>query len=618
MSSSESLFEQGTTLDDRYQLEQLLGSGGMGWVFLARDLQLREQEVAVKIVYPHLLSTKSSFSRFQNEVSITRRLSHPAIVQTYGFGFTSDGFAYVAMEYVKGETLKERILRSNGSLPFEEVEAILLQIVAGLRFAHEGGVIHRDLKPDNVLLKEDGSVKMADFGLAQLFRDEAHLTQTGHMVGTPIYMSPEQLQGESLDFRSDIYSLGILGFELAAGHPPFQGDALFEVAQKHLESPLPQLPSGKERRPSWFSEFLEECTEKAPEDRFSSLREILDFLTCRVSGASASIERSVGISPIREPQKAPALKWSSVVSWFWLLLVLIPFWVTMGYSHYNKNVQADLAGLLFGFENWCSETIPPLQWAMGPVQWVFGIDREEYERNVLFDSASDRRILLAGVLKLDPNTKHPQDGDYAIHRLAHKRQSISSLRKISRFIDLGVDFDLQNAQGETPLHTAISLGQLKMVELFLSKGANPNSKNAQGWTPLGRAIRNSNSALITILSLYRADPNIRLPEGGTALHFAAEAQDWKTIRLLFHRGADADVQDYIGRTPLMMALIYGGESRDHKKTIEVLVKNSSVELEDAQGKTALDYAHQGGDDVAVELLNRAVLASKSRTAYPRQ
>lgn len=228
-----------TVFNGRYELHRRLGRGGMAEVFLARD-QLLDRPVAVKVLFPEFATDPAFVERFRREATAAANLNHPNIVGVYDWG-EADSTYFIVMEYVDGRTLAE-ILRTEGPLHPDRVADIGADVAAALGFAHRNGVVHRDVKPGNVIVTATGLVKVADFGIARAITasSDDDLTQVGQVMGTAAYFSPEQARGENVDPRSDIYSLGVVLYELATGQPPFSGDSPVAIAYKHVhESPVP-------------------------------------------------------------------------------------------------------------------------------------------------------------------------------------------------------------------------------------------------------------------------------------------------------------------------------------------------------------------------------------------
>src|SRR5215207_10138842 len=224
----------GRTLGE-FQLIRRIGQGAMGQVYLARQISLKRQ-VAVKILKAELAANETSLRRFQQEAEAVARINHANIVQIYFIGH-ADGLHYMALEYVEGKNLRDFLSRK-GPPDFPVALNIMRQVAMALQRASELGFVHRDIKPENILLTRKGEVKVADFGLSRVLEGERpalHLTQSGVTMGTPLYMSPEQVEGKSVDPRTDIYSFGVTCYHMLAGHPPFRGSTAFEVALAHVQ-----------------------------------------------------------------------------------------------------------------------------------------------------------------------------------------------------------------------------------------------------------------------------------------------------------------------------------------------------------------------------------------------
>jgi serine/threonine-protein kinase len=262
-----------TVLNGRYELHRRLGRGGMAEVFLARD-QLLDRPVAVKMLFPEFARDSSFVERFRREATAAANLSHPNIVGVYDWGEADDTY-FIVMEYVDGRTLSE-VLRDEGPFHPHRVADIGADVAAALGFAHRNGVVHRDVKPGNVILTTSGLVKVADFGIARAITasSDDDLTQVGTVMGTAAYFSPEQARGEPVDPRSDIYSLGCVLYELVVGRPPFSGDSPVAIAYKHVpESPVPPRHLSVETPPSRVASILK-CLAKNPANRYPSAEDL--------------------------------------------------------------------------------------------------------------------------------------------------------------------------------------------------------------------------------------------------------------------------------------------------------------------------------------------------------
>ena len=225
----------GRILANRYEILERVGSGGMAFVYRAKDLLLN-RTVAVKVLSPHYVADEEFIRKFKREAQAAAGLSNPNIVGVYDVGQDGDTY-YIIMEFLEGKTLKQ-LLNENGPLPFTAALQIVKQIAEALRAAHKHGVIHRDIKPHNIMISADGHVKVTDFGIARAVTSST-MTNTGAMVGSVHYISPEQARGGFVGEKSDIYSLGVVLYELVTGQLPFSGDSMFSIALKHLQEPVP-------------------------------------------------------------------------------------------------------------------------------------------------------------------------------------------------------------------------------------------------------------------------------------------------------------------------------------------------------------------------------------------
>jgi len=288
--STPSQYRPGDVVKGRFAVLGVCGMGGMGNIYRVRDTAMDNRTAALKVFPPNLLLEDSTArERFRREAVIAAGLKHPNIVEVYDFTLETTGPLLIAMEFVEGMSLLERITNAEaGKLSVPQIVRILKAIASGLAYAHDQAVVHRDLKPANVLLGDGGIVKIADFGLCDSDVFDEGLTQTGECVGTPYYMAPEQITAGHADNRSDIYSFGILAYEVLTGSVPFKGGTWFEIAEKHLNEELPPLPEGA---PEWFEELLEVCTAKEPEDRFETGAELLAWLEAATDESRPFVSR---------------------------------------------------------------------------------------------------------------------------------------------------------------------------------------------------------------------------------------------------------------------------------------------------------------------------------------
>jgi len=253
--------------NERYELVGQIARGGMAEVYLARDLRL-DRPVALKVLFPELSVDRNFVERFRREAQAAANLSHPNIVPVYDWG-EADHTYFIVMEFIDGETLSD-IIKAEAPLLPDRAAGIGAAVAAALAFAHRYGVVHRDVKPGNVLITGDGEVKVADFGIARAAGTDESLTQTGAVMGTATYFSPEQAQGEGVDARTDIYSLGVVLYEMVTGKPPFSGNNPLAIAYKHVREEPPAPRSVNPAIPPAFEAIVLKAMAKSPEDRYDT------------------------------------------------------------------------------------------------------------------------------------------------------------------------------------------------------------------------------------------------------------------------------------------------------------------------------------------------------------
>ncbi|MCK4556506.1 MAG: protein kinase, partial [Candidatus Aminicenantes bacterium] len=260
----------GSIFAGRYQIIEELGKGGMGKVYKAIDKKLNE-EVALKLIRPEIASDKKTLERFNNELKFARKIAHKNVGRMYEL-MEEKGTHFITMEYVPGQDLRG-LIRQTGQLTVGTAISIAKQVCEGLTEAHRLGVIHRDLKPQNIMIDKEGNARIMDFGIARSLKAKG-ITGAGVMVGTPEYMSPEQVESKETDQRSDIYSLGVILYEMVTGRVPFEGDTPLSVAVKHKTEAPPDPKEINTQIPGNLSHLILNCLEKGKEKRYQSAGEV--------------------------------------------------------------------------------------------------------------------------------------------------------------------------------------------------------------------------------------------------------------------------------------------------------------------------------------------------------
>jgi eukaryotic-like serine/threonine-protein kinase len=333
----------GQTLGD-FRIMRRLGQGGMGQVYLAEQISLK-RHVALKFLKPDLAANEISLKRFKQEAESVARVTHANIVQIYAIHI-ADGAHFMALEYVEGRNLREH-LEKKGPPDVLLGLRIMTQVAAALQRASELGIVHRDVKPENILLTRKGEVKVADFGLSRCFGEQqgVHLTQSNVTMGTPLYMSPEQVEGKrAIDHRSDIYSFGVTCYHMFAGTPPFRGTSPFEVAVQHVQKEPTPLAEIRPDLPADLCAIIHKMMAKPPEARYQTAREVLRDLgrlrdAVMVAGASGTVpsvlvnsgEAATTLSAPMAPAPSPAKR--RILLILGLLPLILAASLALGYWH---------------------------------------------------------------------------------------------------------------------------------------------------------------------------------------------------------------------------------------------------------------------------------------------
>jgi tRNA A-37 threonylcarbamoyl transferase component Bud32 len=310
----------GTVLSGRYRLEAKLGSGGMSTVYLARDETL-DRPVAVKVMHREMSEQPEQLERFRQEARAVAKLSNPNVVSVIDAG-EDEGHPYIVFEYVKGETLKQRIARI-GALDTQEALAYAIEIAHGLSVAHARQMVHRDIKPQNVLIDEEGRAKLTDFGISRQLEQDG-VTATGRVLGTTDYVAPEQAMGRGVDPRSDIYSLGVVLYEMLVGQVPFHADSQVGVAMKHVNEDLPDVQRRRPEVSAAAALVVERATAKNPEERYQTIGEVIDDLETALEVEAARAGSTTGeATSVLDAVPPPKRKLSSRARWSWAAIVAL-------------------------------------------------------------------------------------------------------------------------------------------------------------------------------------------------------------------------------------------------------------------------------------------------------
>jgi serine/threonine-protein kinase len=310
----------GTVLSGRYKLEAKLGSGGMSTVYLANDGTL-DRAVAVKVMHREMSEQPDQLERFRQEARAVAKLSHPNVVAVIDAG-EDGGHPYIVFEYVEGETLKQRIARL-GALDTQEALAYAIEIARGLTVAHARNMVHRDIKPQNVLIDAEGRAKLTDFGISRQLEQDG-MTATGRVLGTTDYVAPEQAMGHPVDPRSDIYSLGVVLYEMLVGQVPFHADSQVGVAMKHVNEDLPDVQQRRPEISAATALVVERSTDKDPAERYQQVGEMIDDLSTALEVEAARAGTTTGeATSVLDAVPPPERKLPGRRRWSWAAIALL-------------------------------------------------------------------------------------------------------------------------------------------------------------------------------------------------------------------------------------------------------------------------------------------------------
>lgn len=569
------VFAAGTLIAGRYEVVTPIGSGGMGWVLHVLDRELERRSIALKLLYPHLVKDERIFTRFRRELLVTRELSHPNIVRMYDLGRTENNYHFISLEFVHGHSLKDLISGHSGlGVPVPDAIRILHDITQGVAYAHEQGVIHRDLKPDNVLVSSVGEVKICDFGIARTLWQENGLTKTGGAVGTPYYMAPEQIRGEEADHRTDIYSLGIIGFELLTGMRPFDDDNFYKLAHMHMNEPLPAEALGRVGAPDWLIDVVKRCAAKSPDERYEDASEILEELRTHVPTGRITLRPLSGVHSVSrkaivqevEPYVREQRRTTRILAGLMTLIILaINVYFTI-HVRENDSSRAIAGGIIVSWERAIGFHMWPLRAYAGfwnvrigeplePLLFRAIAKNDKWETKLFFD---------AGV---SPDVRN-ELGETPLHVWAKVKDAENDT--LIRLIKDGADVNALDARGETPLLAAIKAFRHweNLPRLLEVPGVNPDARDSEG-TPaiiLGaitiRNLAHSKSATFPLISAYftafmkaGARFDVADKDGVSLLHIVSSIDFYRQDLLDLCIGSKRylDSPDPEGMTPLLRA-----------------------------------------------------------------
>ncbi|GIX33401.1 MAG: hypothetical protein KatS3mg125_1357 [Lysobacterales bacterium] len=428
-----------------YRVVRLLGQGGMAAVYLAIQESL-DREVALKVLVPGLAADQSFCERFLKEGKITAKLQHPNLVTVHDIGHYGPTY-YLAAEYIPGGSLRERL--AAGPLPVAEALRIAIEIARGLDYAHSKQFVHRDVKPANILFRADGSAVLADFGIAKALDSTTQSTLVGTAIGTPHYMSPEQARGEPVDGRSDLYSLGVVLFEMLTGRVPYDASDAFTVALMHVSQPVPRLPG----RIGWLNPLIEGLMAKERDRRFATASDFVAAVESLLESAPEAIavreawrsgSRGAASRPL-PPAATSSVGWSGRHRWAWALvalagLALLAAWIFVFERRPSKELRyAELEIAETAAPDPAAggtERVPadvPALLARARALAQVGLGSDQPGRGLTMPPGESAVDLYRAVLRLEPNHAEAREGLAAIADFYRRRAMIALERGLYPF-----------------------------------------------------------------------------------------------------------------------------------------------------------------------------------------
>jgi serine/threonine protein kinase len=625
-------FQKGHLFCDRYEIIRQIGYGSVGEVYEVRDRDLERQTVAIKFLHNFLKNDTTTLQRFQNEVFISRQLAHPNIARVYDFA-SDEGLYFITLEYVSGCNLSE-VADSYTSrrLPEKEALYLLLQIAEGLSHAHQNNVIHRDLKPNNVIVEKSGLVKISDFGLAFSIDTDHGLTRTGEMIGSPAYLAPEQFINVESDPRADIYAFGIMAFELLTGKIPFDSSSYYTLAQMHLKEELPREALVSAGVSESLITIIEDCCAKSPAARPANGEILLESLTkLGANGERSNLRLKTIVSQRRQDSRITTGS-EAIRTKLWLLVVLaFAFYIIVSVHSYRSRIAKSLVQI----ERHTGIPTSSLR------QAVYSSSTDLNDINELLrlaKSALDKRgngdvkVFLEGGFNLMERVPDGS-GDTIMHKLVGTLGTKSGA--IIEKAKLAHALNQRNKRGETPLMKAVKIGDRMSVKHLLRetvrieesderekyysrknetyllvhsppkyynklkasvvKGADRAIADREGNYPIHVAVSAGDLPIVKMLSSTsytspRLSESALDQDGYTVLHLAVLYEHEDIVMFLIESGYTVELRDSKGRTPLMLALSRPATAKNKRLVSLLLKEGASLMSSDNQKLTAYDHA----------------------------
>ena len=579
-------FEPGAFFAGRYEILERIGPGTFAWTLKARDTALDGEIVCLKILFPQFSADESVTDRLSREVLLVRQLAHPTIVRVFDLDQDETHGHFISMEYIEGWSLDRVLKNAYRELKPEYKVKILFEIAKALEFAHKRGVIHRDLRPGNVLLSKNGEVKLSDFSIARSLEDESGLTRTGEIIGSPSYMAPEQFLGEEIDCQADIYAFGLLAIEVLSGQAECTETDYLKIASRRLEGSEPAPTRNLNNVSPWLQKLICECCKTNKSERIPSGSQLVDLFQENVGKLESRVIQ------LRLPSLQKGRRKNLLLGLGYLFLscfVLLTFTYVMAQQRSARIfIGANLLRFeaLSGYEPILLKRLVNVHTSLSDPDPI-GVALGRRDINEL------RLLMAAGAASL-PITEASDD-------LLHHLYSTADI-DFPEVFRIPAFLNGRNAMGDTPVISAIKSRKIDEVELLLKYPVDLSLNNDIGLAAIHVSALTGQEQMIQLLkahaNLDQLDAN-----GNTAMHLAVLGKNPGVLKALLNAGANIETRDAIGRTPLMVALQNHNNSEQAQKLYTELMRGKpQLDARDTRGNTALHYAVKWADFATIELL----------------